>query len=59
MPEGGQVAIDAQPDPQGFQGEAGVFGHGGAEFGLMSAVERHTFVAWRTGFEFAGSLVAW
>ena len=58
MPEGGEVAIDAQPDPQGFQGEAGVVGDGGAEFGLVAAVERHAAIDGRPGGDFAGGLVA-
>ena len=58
VPEGGEVAIDAQPDPQGFQGGAGVVGYGGAEFGFVAAVERHTLVAWRAGLDPAGGPVA-
>ena len=58
MPEGGEVAIDAQPDPQGLQGEAGVVGDGGAEFGLVAAVERHAAIDGRPGGDFAGGLVA-
>ena len=58
VPEGGEVAVDAQPGPQGFEGGAGVVGYGDAEFGFVAAVERHTLVAWRTGGDFAGGLVA-
>jgi hypothetical protein len=57
LPKGGKVAIDPQSDPQGFEGEAGVIGHGGAKFGFVTAVERYAVVAGRTGFDFAGGLI--
>ena len=58
VPEGGEVAVDTQPGPQGFEGGAGVVGHGGAEFGLVAAVERHAAIDGRPGGDFAGGLVA-
>lgn len=58
MPEGGEVAVDAEAGAEGFESEAGVVGDGGAKFGFVAAVEGDSFVAGRPGFNFAGGLVA-
>lgn len=58
MPEGGEIAVDAELGAEGFEGEARVVGDGGAEFGFVALVERHAAVEGRAGFDLAGGLEA-
>ena len=58
VPQGSEADVEAEPGPQRFEGEVGLFGDGGPEFRFVAAVERRLLDAGRPGGDFAGGLEA-